>query len=70
MPALIRPFFQHLRGWMQGRAGIWSHCIATLGSIKAIDLDDDVTGYSESLETLVVSLDIINRVVKPLGIEI
>ncbi|XP_063609657.1 ras-related protein Rab-32-like [Penaeus indicus] len=58
LPALIR---REVRSWHM--------VIATLGN-KATDLDftEDVAVYSVSLETLVVSLDVIHRVVKPLGI--
>ena len=69
---LVPTLFNTCMDWILGRATVQSHCGATLCNIKDNDLDfaDDLAILSESLETLVATLDAFSNEAKPLGLDV
>ena len=49
-----------------------SHCGASVGNTKITDLvfADDAAIYAESLEVLVMALEVLHEEVKPLGLKV
>ena len=64
--------FNTCRDWVLGRVVDQSHCGASVGNTKITDLvfADDAVIFAESLEVLVMALEALHELAKPLGLQV
>ncbi len=58
--------------WVLGKVADQSHCGASVGNTKVSDLvfADDAVILAESIEVLVMALEVLHEEAKPLGLEV
>merc|ERR1712035_211282 len=69
---LAPSLFNTCMGWVLGKVSDRSHCGAFVGDSKVSDLvfADDAVILAESLEVLVMALEVLHEEAKPLGLEV
>ncbi len=69
---LAPSLFNTCMDWVLGKVADQSHCRASVGNTKVSDLvfADDTVILAESLEDLLIALEVLHEKVKPLGLEV